>query len=245
VLCESTFSELCWQIQHADSLYLPCPFHAFSLFCVRTVFPVCCAQTPLNRRKSAAPEMFLGVNDDEKEKENLRSQNSDTPTAAAGNSFTPFKKMLDRCDIKERACAQTLFRARESVSTCERARWRGRAWVCAGRLRAEEASQFIDMPDLLVCGCMHACACFCKTGVFDTSMLLLLLFSAIARCFAVIVSLRPYLCLRPCQYLCACDCALLGICLLFFFIAHSKHTSSRREHTPSQSPNQTPAARTL
>jgi len=28
VLCESTFSQLCWQIQHADSLYLPCPFHA-------------------------------------------------------------------------------------------------------------------------------------------------------------------------------------------------------------------------
>lgn len=31
-------------------------------------------QTPLNRRKSAAPEMLLGENDDEKEKENLRTQ---------------------------------------------------------------------------------------------------------------------------------------------------------------------------
>jgi len=53
-------------------------------------------QTPLNRRKSAAPEMLLGENDDEKEKENLRAQNADTPTAPAANSFTPFKKMLDR-----------------------------------------------------------------------------------------------------------------------------------------------------
>jgi hypothetical protein len=55
-------------------------------------------QTPLNRRKSAAPEMLLGVNDDDKEKENLRSQNADTgtPSAAPVASFTPFKKMLDR-----------------------------------------------------------------------------------------------------------------------------------------------------
>ena len=42
--------------------------------------------------------MLLGVNDDDKEKENLRSQTSDagTPTAAQVASFTPFKKMLDR-----------------------------------------------------------------------------------------------------------------------------------------------------
>ena len=43
-------------------------------------------QTPLNRRKSAAPEMLLGVNDDDKEKENLRSQNADTPTAGEKES---------------------------------------------------------------------------------------------------------------------------------------------------------------
>ena len=58
--------------------------------------PLVRGQTPLNRRKSAAPEMLLGENDDEKEKENLRAQNADTPTAPAANSFTPFKKMLDR-----------------------------------------------------------------------------------------------------------------------------------------------------
>ena len=52
-------------------------------------------QTPLNRRKSAVPEMLLSVNDDDKEKENLRAQ-SDTPTAGFSNSFTPFKKMIDR-----------------------------------------------------------------------------------------------------------------------------------------------------
>ena len=52
-------------------------------------------QTPLNRRKSAVPEMLLSVNDDDKEKENLRAQ-SDTPTAGSSNSFTPFKKMIDR-----------------------------------------------------------------------------------------------------------------------------------------------------
>lgn len=41
----------------------------------------CCSrgQTPLNRRKSAAPEMLLGENDDEKEKENLRTQVRSSP----------------------------------------------------------------------------------------------------------------------------------------------------------------------
>ena len=60
-----------------------------------TTDAVFCAQTPLNRRKSAAPEMLLSVNDDDKEKENLRTQNADTPTAVS-NTFTPFKKMMDR-----------------------------------------------------------------------------------------------------------------------------------------------------
>jgi len=61
-------------------------------------------KTPLNRRKSAAPEMLLAniVNDDDKEKENLRAQNSDTPTVGGGNSFTPFKKMIDSNDNAKR-----------------------------------------------------------------------------------------------------------------------------------------------
>ena len=50
----------------------------------------------LNRRKSIAPELLLAgtVNDDDKEKENLRAHNgTGTPTAPASTTFTPFKKM--------------------------------------------------------------------------------------------------------------------------------------------------------
>ena len=111
----------------------------------------CCSrgQTPLNRRKSAAPEMLLGENDDEKEKENLRTQvcsrpefletlsmvplyskgtrpltfenfmgqNADTPTAPSANSFTPFKKMLDRweccscCPCRAKTCRAAQMQA--------------------------------------------------------------------------------------------------------------------------------------
>ena len=65
----------------------------------------------LNRRKSIAPELLLAgtVNDDDKEKENLRSHNgTGTPTASAGTTFTPFKKMLDRCLrlIRGRPCCR-------------------------------------------------------------------------------------------------------------------------------------------
>lgn len=50
--------------------------------------------------------MLLGVNDDDKEKENLRSQTADTPTTAPSASFTPFKKMIDRFVLRaEMHCA--------------------------------------------------------------------------------------------------------------------------------------------
>lgn len=93
--------------------------------------------------------MLLGENDDEKEKENLRTQvrsspefletlymvplyskgtrpltfenfmgqNADTPTAPSANSFTPFKKMLDRweccscCPCRAKTCRAAQMQA--------------------------------------------------------------------------------------------------------------------------------------